>query len=220
MSKDLAIVLCTGSVNSAVATTLAAQKHRLVMLSADMGSASGGGARKRGAYDLLVGHFKPFREHTLPLQFLSFLKRSSPASALSGVDPRIASDLSPRLIELTPLIALAVRFAAHYGATAIYTGIRIGRDANDLARATEFFQIWSELTQLPAGLPDLEIEKPLLELEPWEIIDLGTQIGTPWDKTWSCEQDTAEPCLVCPGCRLREAAFDQAARQDPLRKKG
>jgi 7-cyano-7-deazaguanine synthase len=217
MSKDLAVVLCTGSVNSAVATTLAGQKHRLILLSADTGGSTG--SRKRGAYDMLVTHFKPFREHTLPMQFLSYLKRSSPSAGLAGVDPRVASDLSPRLIELTPLIAVAVRFAAHYGATAIYSGLRIGPDAQDLARATEYVQIWSEMIQMPSGLAEVELVTPLLELEPWQVVDLGVQVGTPFDKTWSCEQDTAEPCFVCPGCRMREAAFEQAARVDPLRKK-
>ena len=36
MAKDLAIVLNSGSINSAVATGLAAQKHRVILLHAEI----------------------------------------------------------------------------------------------------------------------------------------------------------------------------------------
>lgn len=214
MPKDLAVVLCDGGLNSAVAAMLAAQRYRLVMLSADLGGSVG--SRRRAAYDMLVGHLKPHREHTLPMPFLQWVRKSAPAGG--GVDPRAASELAPKLADLTPLVAIAARFAAHYQATAVYLGLRVGPDHADLARATEYLQVWNELLQLPCGLPELELQMPLLELEPWQVVDLGTNVGTPFEKTWGCDQDTAEPCFVCPNCRLREAAFEQAAKPDPLRK--
>jgi 7-cyano-7-deazaguanine synthase len=214
MSKDLAVVLCDGGLNSAVAATLAAQRHRLILLSADPGG--GTGSRRRAAYDMLVGHLKPFREHSLAMPYLQWVKRSNPSG---GVDPRASTDVGPRLIELAPLIGIAARFAAHHAATAIYLGLRIGPLGTELTRATEYMQVWNELLQLPCGLPDLELNMPLLELDLWQVVDLGIQVGCPMDKTWSCDQDTADPCFVCPGCRTREAAFEQAAKPDPLRRR-
>jgi 7-cyano-7-deazaguanine synthase len=223
MAKDLALVLCDGGINSSVAAALAAQRHRLIVLSVDTGSQSAAatepGSRRRAAYEMLVAHLKPHREHTLAMPFLNWVKRAGSSAASASIDPRAASDLAPRLVELTPLIALAARFASHYAATAIYLGLRVGPDCADLSRVTEYLQIWNELLQLPCGLPELELQMPLLELEPWQVVDLGVQVGCPFDKTWSCDLDHAEPCGVCSGCRFREAAFDQAAKPDPLRKR-
>ena len=230
MAKDLAIVLCDGGLNSTVVASLAQQRHRLILLSADLGGqmlgGGGGGSgsavagsRKQAAYEMLVAVLKPYREHTLPMPYLNWVRRSGPAATTATVDPRSASELSPRLVELTPLVATAVRFASHYNATSIHLGLRVGPDSADLARATEYLQVWNELMQMPCGLPELELQLPLLELEPWQVVDVGALVSCPFEKSWSCEQDHAEPCGVCPGCRLREAAFEQAAKADPLRPK-
>src|SRR5712671_4504589 len=99
MAKDIAIVLTNGSISSAVTTALAAQKFRTVMLQAD--GAQADGARARAAYDLQVAHFKPYREHTLAMPYLSMLH--SPADT-HAVDPRQTGLLAPQLLSLLPII--------------------------------------------------------------------------------------------------------------------
>ena len=222
MAKDLAIILNNGSVNSAVATALAAQKFRAVMLHVESmpagAEAPQQAPRGKAAYDLQVGHFKPFREHTLAMPFLSALEApTSPANNTAAADPRQAS-VAPQLTALLPLVAAAGRFAAHYQAAAIYLGLRIGPVADDLAQATEFLQVWAELFNLPCGMPELNVEAPLLELEPWQVVDVGFNAGAPFDRTWSCHEDGPEPCGACPGCRARAAAFQQAGKPDPMKK--
>jgi 7-cyano-7-deazaguanine synthase len=223
MAKDLAIILNNGSVNSAVATALAAQKFRTVMLHVEAtpgaGTAPQQAPRARAAYDLQVAHFKPYREHSLSMPYLSMLESSaSPqAQAPATADPRQAS-VAPQMTALLPLLAAAGQFAAHYQAAAIYLGLRIGPTAEELAQATEFVQVWSEILNLPCGMPDLNVEAPLLELEPWQVVDVGFNAGAPFERTWSCHDDGAEPCGACPGCRARDAAFQQAGKPDPLKK--
>ena len=56
MAKDLAIILNNGSINSAVATALAVQKYRPVLLHVE--AAPTPGSRARAAYDQQVAHFK------------------------------------------------------------------------------------------------------------------------------------------------------------------
>jgi 7-cyano-7-deazaguanine synthase len=133
------------------------------------------------------------------------------------VDPRQHAAVGGQVLELLPLIAAAVRFAVHYQAAVIYLGLRVGSHAEELARATEYTQVWNELIQLPCGQNDLEIQTPLLELEPWQVVDLGFQTSAPLDRTWSCFEEMSDPCWACRGCRNREAAFQQAAKPDPLR---
>jgi len=211
MAKDFAIVLNSGSINSAVATALAAQKYRPILLYAE--PAQSPSSRQRAAYDQQVTHFKPYREQTVTLP--STLAPRPAAGA--GADPRQTSPLGPRLVELLGLLAVAVQCGAQFQAGAIFLGMRAGPDGDDLARATEFFQIWAEMVQIPCGLAEIEIVTPLLELQAWQVVDLGFQVAVPFERTWSCQHEASDPCWTCRSCREREAAFVQAAKPDPLR---
>jgi len=215
MPKDLAIVLNNGSINSAVTTALAAQRYRPVMLYVDVTQQPG--SRARAAYDLQVGHFKPYREHTIAMPFLTTFQPVGIAGAGAMTDPRVPAMVASQIIDLLPLVSAAVRFAIHYQAAAVYLGLRIGGQGDELAQATEYLQIWNELVQMPCGQPELELVTPILELEPWQVVDVGFQVGAPFDRTWSCAEDGVEPCWACRGCRAREASFVQAGKPDPLR---
>lgn len=211
MAKDLAIVLNNGSINAAVTTALAAQKYRLIMVYAETAS---GQQRIRSAYEQQVSFFKPYREHTLQMPYLAMVAtpdRQQPP------DPRIPQTITPQLVDLLPLVATAARFAIHYSASAIFCGLRVGARTDELAQGTEYIQIWQELLQMTCGQPDLEISLPLMELEPWQVVDTGCNLSAPFDRTWSCSEEGMEACWACRGCRAREAAFQQAAKPDPLK---
>lgn len=214
MPKDLAIVLNNGSINAAVVTAMAAQKYRPVLLHGEM--VEGGGSRVRAAYDQQVSHFKPYREHALPIPWAMALGGTGPSAAAS-MDRRQLGAVPQQLLQLAPLVAIAARFAAHYDAATLYIGLRVGPDADELARASEYLQIWNEMLQLPCDQPEVEIQAPLLELEAWQVVDVGFQVAAPFDRTWSCAGETSEPCWACRGCRDREQAFQQAGKPDPLR---
>src|SRR5690348_9779091 len=123
MAKDLAIVLNNGTVNSAVVTALAAQKYRPVMLYAEI--AQPASTRARAAYDQQVAHFKPYREHTLPMPYFALMGSTGDQQAAAS-DPRHNAPLGPQMLELLPLLSAAVRFASHYHAAAIFVGLRVG----------------------------------------------------------------------------------------------
>jgi 7-cyano-7-deazaguanine synthase len=215
MAKDLAIVLNNGGVNAAVASALAVQKYRPVLVYVE--TAAGGAPGARSAYDQQVAHFKPFREHTLAMPFFAPRDGAALVAAAAGsVDPRVHTPLGPQMVRLLPMVAAAVRFAADYQAAAVYLGLRVGPRGDELAQATEYVQVWNELIQMPCAQTELEVVTPLLELEPWQVVDLGYQVAAPLERTWSCEGDGPEPCGSCRGCRDRDAAFQQAARPDPL----
>lgn len=216
MAKDLAIVLNNGSINSAVTTALAAQKYRLVMLHVEVSAEKGG--RMRAAYDQQVAHFKPYREHLVPMPFLAAVESATPPHANTvASDPRHPAVLAPQMLELLPLVSAAVRYAVHYQASAIYCGLRVGGQGDELAQATEYVQVWNEMIQLPCAQAEMELVAPLLELEPWQVVDVGFQTAVPFERTWSCMEETSEPCWACRGCRAREAAFQQGGKVDPLR---
>ena len=225
MAKDVAIVLNSGSLNSAVATALAAQRYRPVLLHAARAephqteSDERATSRCRLAFEQQVAHFKPYREHTLSMPYPSAL-RSGGGGKAQAIPPELrqSAPVGAMALELLPLMALAGRFAGHYGASAIYLGLRVGGGIDELAQATEYVQIWTDLLQLACGLTEAEFQAPLLELEPWQVVDLGFQVNAPMERTWSCDDDgAAEACWACRGCRERESAFQRAAKPDPIR---
>jgi hypothetical protein len=203
-------------VNGAVAAAMAAQKYRLVMLYAETpGEAN---SRLRAAHEQQVAHFKPYREHVIGLTPVGGGKFNTEAAAAAN-DPRQTPALGLCLLEMLPLIASAAQYAAHYQAVAIYFGLRVGAEADELAQATEYVQIWNEMIQLPCGRAEVELVAPLLELEPWQVVDVGFQVGAPLALAWSCMEGGEQPCWACRGCRAREAAFQRGAHADPLRVK-
>lgn len=220
MPKDLAIVLNSGSLNSAVTTALAAQKYRVILLFAE--TTPQPARRARAAYEQQVAHFKPYREHTLSMPFLAGVQGSATAAASgsAAVDPRTPASVTPQLVDLVPLVGAAARYAAHYSAAAVYLALRVGGHGDELAQATEYFQIWQELLQMTCGQPDLDVVAPLLELDPWQVVDVGFNVSAPFDRTWTCSEEGPEPCWACQACRAREAAFQQAAKPDPLKAVG
>ncbi|MEG4216332.1 7-cyano-7-deazaguanine synthase QueC [Microcoleus sp. Pol14C6] len=62
----------------------------------------------------------------------------------------------------------------------------------------------------------INIITPLIELKKTEIIQLGNQLGVPWEQTWSCYAGGENACGVCDSCRLRLAAFAELGLKDPV----
>src|SRR5688500_11779590 len=116
MAKDLALILNSGSMNSAIATALAAQRYRPILVYADTAGGAGAASRFKGASDQPVAHFKPYREPTLSMPFLSMLQSQQTSAAAAHVDPRSTGLLAPQLTQLLPVVAAAVPLAAHYKA--------------------------------------------------------------------------------------------------------
>ncbi len=62
----------------------------------------------------------------------------------------------------------------------------------------------------------IEIVTPLINLKKTAIIELGNQLGVPWEKTWSCYAGGDAACGTCDSCLLRLTAFAELGLQDPL----
>jgi 7-cyano-7-deazaguanine synthase len=48
-----------------------------------------------------------------------------------------------------------------------------------------------------------------------EIVRLGTDMGVPYEKTWSCYAGGMQHCGTCPTCRARKGSFLEADLIDP-----
>ncbi len=82
----------------------------------------------------------------------------------------------------------------------------------------DFFQAFEKVIQQGTkmgteGSP-VRIVAPLLKKTKAEIVRLGTQLGVPFEWTWSCYQGDDTPCGECDSCRLRAKGFEEAGARD------
>jgi len=57
---------------------------------------------------------------------------------------------------------------------------------------------------------------PLIGLRKAEIVQLGLELGAPFDLTWSCYSREDAACGLCESCALRLRAFAAAGTPDPI----
>jgi 7-cyano-7-deazaguanine synthase len=97
----------------------------------------------------------------------------------------------------------AVAYAAHNGDHAIYPDCR-AEFADAMSRAISLCD-WHPVT----------LRRPFVDLTKADIVRLGTELGVPFELTWSCYQGTEVHCGECGTCVERREAFLLAGVPDP-----
>lgn len=59
------------------------------------------------------------------------------------------------------------------------------------------------------------LHTPFLEWSKSDIVHYGGEVGVPFELTWSCFEEFAEPCGKCSACNMRRVAFEEAGISDP-----
>lgn len=115
-------------------------------------------------------------------------------------------------------------FALAYAETITAERVYIGVNALDYSGypdcRPDYIQAMQEVFRLGTKLgregTASAIVAPLIHLKKTEIIQLGNQLGVPWELTWSCYTGGDVACGVCDACRLRLAAFAELGLVDPI----
>jgi len=96
-----------------------------------------------------------------------------------------------------------VAFGAHSGDHAIYPDCR--QDfSKTLAKAVELCD-WKKINLI----------SPFVQFKKWEIVLLGSTLGVPFERTWSCYKGGTRHCGRCGTCVERREAFSLAGVTDP-----
>lgn len=75
---------------------------------------------------------------------------------------------------------------------------------------------WEQLNQLlkiaiwSHAQVQTEIILPLIEMDKAGVVRLGIELGVPFELTWSCYYNAAQPCGACESCIERAQAFTGA----------
>ncbi|MBW4556020.1 MAG: 7-cyano-7-deazaguanine synthase QueC [Trichormus sp. ATA11-4-KO1] len=120
----------------------------------------------------------------------------------------------------TIFLSFALGYAEAIAAERVYIGVNALDYSGYPDCRPDYIQAMQEVFRLGTkqgreGKP-IMIVAPLINLKKTEIIQLGNQLGVPWDLTWSCYAGSDVACGVCDSCRLRLAAFAELGLEDPL----
>ncbi|WP_413172093.1 7-cyano-7-deazaguanine synthase QueC [Anabaena azotica] len=120
----------------------------------------------------------------------------------------------------TIFLSFALGYAEAIAAERVYIGVNALDYSGYPDCRPDYIQAMQEVFRLGTkqgreGQP-IKIVAPLVNLKKTEIIQLGNQLGVPWELTWSCYAGGDQACGVCDSCRLRLAAFAELGLVDPV----
>lgn len=121
----------------------------------------------------------------------------------------------------TIFLSFALAYAETLAAERVYIGVNALDYSGYPDCRPDYIQAMEEVFCLGTkqgrlGNP-IKIVTPLIHMKKTEIIQLGNELGVPWELTWSCYAGGELACGVCDSCRLRLAAFDELGLVDPLK---
>ncbi len=114
------------------------------------------------------------------------------------------------------LLSVAVSWAEVLEAEKIYIGA-VQQDSSGYPDCRpEYYEAFNQVVRRGTREGRIEIVTPLIGLRKAEIVQLGLELGAPFDLTWSCYSREDVACGTCESCVLRLRAFASAGAADPI----
>jgi len=111
-------------------------------------------------------------------------------------------------------LSVAVAYAVSIDATKVLYGAQSSDEPFYPDCRREFYKTFEKAAKLGTS-KDITIEAPFSDIAKSEIIKLGTELGVPFQLTWSCYLNGSKHCGKCESCTNRKKAFKEAGIYDP-----
>lgn len=207
MSRESAIVLLSGGVDSAVSLWWAKQKWKTYALTFRYGKLNSNevkSAKRLAKRAKVASHF---------LVDVGFLKQISELKRRLAAQRLDLKRFPPTYVpgRNTIFLGIAAYYAEIYGANYIVTG-HIGRDPFPDSKPSYIKAINDTLAQatwLREGRR--KVITPLARLRKEDVVKLAVKLNVPLALTWSCHRNRKRPCGRCQGCLDRSNAVKTSA---------
>lgn len=114
------------------------------------------------------------------------------------------------------MLMTAVGIAASRGLSEVVTAVHAGDHFVYPDCRPEFIEAVSQAAQLgTAGMGDVHIRAPFVDLTKADVVRLGASVGAPFHLSWSCYEGGGVHCGRCGTCVERAEAFHEAGVPDP-----
>jgi len=223
MSKERAIVLISGGLDSCVVTAIADLKFELCALHVNYGQCTEG--RELKAFNDIAGYYN-IREERRLVADISYLKRIGGSGltdhnividgAHTSIDSAVPNTYVP--FRNTHLLAIAVSWAEVISATAIFIGAVAADTPGYPDCCREYYDAFNKLADIgTATSAKIEVLTPVIEMQKYEIVRKGVVLNAPLHMTWSCYKNSTIACGKCNSCVLRLEAFKVSGVSDPVK---
>jgi len=112
------------------------------------------------------------------------------------------------------LLSIAVSYAVTIGATKVFYGAQGSDEPFYPDCRKEFYKSFEATAKLGTG-QGIVIDAPFSNVPKSAIIKSGSELGVPFDLTWSCYLNGPKHCGKCESCINRKKAFREAGVKDP-----
>lgn len=218
-TRDIAIVLVSGGLDSCVTAAIAHTRFRLAFLHVNYGQLTE--QRELRAFQALADYWNVERRLVVeidPLRQIGGSSLTDPSMQVTPADLK-ATDIPTSYVPFrnAHILASAVSWGEVIGATHLFIGA-VEEDSSGYPDCRPaFYDAFNHVIELGTK-PEthITIETPIITLTKREIVLKGLDLEAPFDRTWSCYQSEDEACGICDSCALRLRGFQQAGIEDPL----
>lgn len=217
MSKELAVVLLSSGMDSAVCASVAKEGFRLAFLHVQYGQKSA--LKELECFQKLCEFFKPEKILLAEAPFLKKIGGSSLTVEEVPIPEEEEEGIPSTYVPFRNgiFLSIATSWAEVIGAKKIFIGVNQVDFSGYPDCRDSFIKAFNQaIKEGTKPETQIEIEAPLLYLSKKEIVILGMKLGTPFHLTWSCYRNTEIACGRCASCRLRLKAFEEAGFKDPI----
>lgn len=219
MSKEKAIVLVSGGMDSLVTAAIASEEYELAFLHVNYGQRTE--RREFKAFNDIADHYSVNERFVVNIDYLSRIGGSSltdksiEVSKADLKNTEIPTSYVP--FRNANILSIAVSWAEVLDAKKIFIGA-VEEDSSGYPDCREvFYDAFNKMISLGTK-PDTDIKiiTPIIHLKKHEIIKKGALLDAPFKLSWSCYQNEDKACGECDSCALRLKGFQQAGLVDPI----
>lgn len=220
-SKELAICLVSGGMDSLVCAAIANEAHEdLAFLHLNYGQKTE--ERELKCFHQ-IGDFYNVPKNMRKVVDVSFLKQIGGSSLTDdnidvkkykGDSDEIPDSYVP--FRNTHIVSMAVSWAEVIGAKKIYIGA-VHEDSSGYPDCRpSYYKALNALIKEGTKDGDIEVVTPVIEMKKPEIIKKAIELKAPLASSYSCYARGDKACGVCDSCALRLRGFELAGVEDPI----
>lgn len=221
-TKELAVILVSGGMDSCVSAAMASLKYDMAFLHLNYGQKTE--SRELISFNAIADFYKVQKRLVVDARFFSEIGGSSltddsiPVSVADLENEDIPSSYVP--FRNANILAIATSYSEVIGATKIFIGV-VEEDSSGYPDCRpEFYEAFNKVISIGTK-PDtrIRIETPVIKFEKSDIIKKGVELNAPIHLSWSCYQSSDLACGICDSCALRLRGFQKAGLEDQIKYK-
>ncbi len=216
MSREMAVVLVSGGLDSCVTAAIASKNYRPAFLHCTYGQRTA--EREVEAFEAICRYYGVERDLIVDLSYLGGMGGSSLTDTSIEVDEgqsppgEIPSTYVP--FRNSNFLCAAVSWAEVLGARRIFIGA-VESDSTGYPDCRKgYYDAFNRLVRHGTRTGDITIVAPLIDKGKAEIVRLGLELKAPLHLTWSCYVRSDRACGRCESCILRIKGFHDAGSED------